>query len=423
MLKKMLSLALAFIMCAGFAGCTGTGAPGNTDAPQNTAAPEAGRLNAPGAELPLAVYTSNSELMGEARYSAAYTAANNAFAARMAKALDNGENAVFSPLSLQTALQVLANGGSDEAMRDLLFALCPGMTREDVNEASSALIAQIMKSEGVTIDTAVIANCAYAINTEFANLAADRYAATVGALDFTDSEAACEKINDWVSDKTNGLVKELLDRVGPDTAMVILNALTLELEWERPFTAMRGMMEFSGRKGEEAAPYIQSAGNYSYGEFDEGRAVLLPYAGGEYAMAVILPEKDVSPAEAAASITGRLNECAETGVFVKMPKVTLDSTTDALDIADRLGIEEGVKGSFTRLIDDESAVVSKIVQGAHIEVNETGTTAAAATAIVATKNGPVPTEKEVVCDRPYAMVILHADTGAVLFMSIVNDIG
>ena len=106
-----------------------------------------------------------------------------------------------------------------------------------------------------------------------------------------------------------------------------------------------------------------------------------------------------------------------------MPKVTLDSTTDALDIADRLGIEEGVKGSFTRLIDDESAVVSKIVQGAHIEVNETGTTAAAATAIVATKNGPVPTEKEVVCDRPYAMVILHADTGAVLFMSIVNDIG
>ncbi len=421
MLKKILSLALAFLMCAGFAGCTGTDAPQNTAEPQNDASPEAGRLNAPGSELPLAVYTSNSGLMDEAKYSAAYTAANNAFAARMAQTLGREGNAVFSPLSLQIALQVLANGGDDEAMRDLLFALCPGMSREDVNEAASALIAQIIKSEGVTLDTAVIANCAFAINTDFANLAADRYAATVGALDFSDSSAALEKINGWVSDKTNGLVKDLLDRVGRDTAMIILNALTFEREWEKPFTAMRGMMEFHGLKGEEAAPYMQTAGVYSYGEFEDGRAVLLPYAGGEYAMAVILPEKGVSAADAAASITGRLGECVNADVLVKMPKVKLDSRTDVLKIADKLGIEEGVRGNFTRLIEDESAMVSQIVQGAHIEVTEVGTTAAAATAVVATRMGPVPTDKEVVCDRPYAMVILHVDTGAVLFTSIVND--
>jgi serpin B len=119
----------------------------------------------------------------------------------------------------------------------------------------------------------------------------------------------------------------------------------------------------------------------------------------------------------------RINDCTPSAVFVEMPKVELDNKHDVLAMADKLGIKDGVYGGFTQLTPDSLVAVSSIVQGATLSVTEQGTVASAATAVVGVKGGAMIAENELICNRPYAMVIYHVETGSVLFVSVVNDVG
>jgi serpin B len=419
MLKRIISISLAVLMGVMFAGCSATNEPAPAPA-DNTA--HTNYINKPGESAPLSIRITDSEIMSASEYKVSYTNANNDFAVIMTNAMEDGWTGVYSPLSLQIALQVLAMGGDEATSEELLNELCPGMTRADVNASTARLIDMLMKSKGVTINSAVISNNAYQVCEQFANDAANYYLASVGALDFGDPQKALAEINGWIEKNTDGLVKDLLDRVGHDTALVILNALTLKLNWKTPFSALREFIEFTNYKGEtEPAPAMKLAADLEYGKFDEGQMVILPYEGDEYAMALILPAEGVTPREAAAALIGRYGECSEMSVSVKMPKVEIDTRLDVLGMADKLNIANGINGKFTNLI-GEDVSITVIKQGAYLSVTESGTTAAAATAVVASK-GIVLTEADLVIDRPFAMVIYHVETGAVLFVSLVNSVG
>lgn len=430
MLKRFISLFLALTLSAALTGCAGTGTqnagndpvPGSAEPTQN--ASRTNYLNEKGEALPITLLSNGNRFMLKGEYDPLYTGVNNVFAGRMFDSLEAGSTAVFSPLSLEIALQVLSEGGDEQTSKALLDALCPGLTREQVKVSAARLIEKLTASKGVTVNSAVIANSAYRINTDFANAAASYFRASVGALDFSDPKAALEEINGWISDNTDGLIEKLVDTVGADTAVIILNALTLKLDWEKPFTALRELTEFHGLKGVENVGMISSVSEYGYASFDEGQMALIPYAGGEYAMAVILPAEGVAPSEAAKALMGRMSECSPAVVSIKMPKVDLDTKLDVLELADKLGISDGVRGIFPNMLDDESAIVSAILHGATLSVTEFGTTASAATAVITTK-GLTPTvcEYELLCDRPYAMLIYHVETGAVLFASTVCDVG
>lgn len=423
MLKKILSIALAVIMAAALVGCKSEG--NEPAAEQQPAKDGEVYMNKPGVAVPLSVHVSDESIIDSAEYNVKYTGCNQEFSVRMLKAMDPGKNVIFSPLSLQIALQILANGGDEETMNVLLSEVVPGMTREEVNVSSARLIASLMESKGVNINSAVIINDALRLNQKFANTAADYYRAACGALDFSDPVAALNEINGWVKENTHGLIEKLLDEdeIGADTAIVILNALTLELNWAEPFTAMRGLSTFYGLNGEEHIGMIRSTNEYAYGSFDEGSMAIIPYEGGEYAMAVILPVKELTPCDAVEALLPRINDCTPSAVFVEMPKVELDNKHDVLAMADKLGIKDGVYGGFTQLTPDSLVAVSSIVQGATLSVTEQGTVASAATAVVGVKGGAMIAENELICNRPYAMVIYHVETGSVLFVSVVNDVG
>lgn len=140
-------------------------------------------------------------------------------------------------------------------------------------------------------------------------------------------------------------------------------------------------------------------------------------------MAIMLPEKGYSPIEAASALIPRIGECEETGVFVKMPKIELDSKYDIIAMSEKLGMAEALHGHYPALADREDVTVSQILHGASLSVTEYGTTAAAATAIVTRKSFEFfPEIKEFICNRPYAMAIFNVETGAVLFVSAVFDV-
>lgn len=416
MFKRFLCVSLAVIMAAAMFGCSGVN--GGNNSVQN-----ASFINTAGKSVPIRIYTSGEEPGAEAEYNSLFTEANTDFAIRMINAADVKDTCVFSPLSLQTALLMLANGGDEKTAKDLLDSVVPGMTKDEVNNSGTKLISLLTSAEGFGMSNTVIANCAYEVNRKFAQTVGDCYRASVGALDFSDPSKATREVNKWISQNTNEQINDLLDDLGQETVMVLLNALTLKLDWKTPFMAMRELSEFHGSKGVESVGMIQSSSTVEYGAFDQGEIVIVPYKGGDFNMAVMLPKEGLSPAEAAAALIERINDCKTEDVLLKMPKVELNTKLDIIPMAEKLGIDSGINGVFSELVSNENATVDTILQGASLSVTEYGTMATAATAIVTVKGGMVPANVSVVCDRPYAMAIYHVETGTVLFVSLVNDVG
>ena len=423
MFKKIMSIALAAMMCTAFFGCAGS----NQNVPDPTEVPadskKATYLNEIGTVAPIALYASGNRIRTVSTLSEAYLNADSAFTLNMLRAMQDDWTGVFSPISIQIALEVLANGGDAETAQKLLDILCPGMTKDDVNMNAARLLSIIAKSKGVNMNTAVVVNNAYKLSQAFANKAADYYSAAVGALDFSDPAAATKQINDWIAENTDGLIKNMLEELGSDTAIVIMDALTLNLEWEERFYALREIEEFHGTKGVQTTSMMAVSGSFSYGKFDSGEIVTLPYSGGEIAMAVLLPSKGLSLREGIEALLPEVANCKTAEVVVKMPQMELDSKIDILSIAEKLGIAAAVSGRYSELLSDGDVTITRICQENYISVNETGTVAASSSAIVGTKGAPLLVgENEFICNRPYAMVIYHVATGTVLFVTLVNNI-
>lgn len=425
--KKLIAMALSVLMCASFFGCT---ASIPEEKPQPTADPTAAvketYLNEVGTIAPLNVYLSGSKVTMIPELSAEYIKANSAFTVKMLNALDENWTGVFSPLSIQIALELLSNGADEQTAVDLLNAVCPGMTREDVNSNADKIISMLLKANGVSFNNAVISNNNFRLSQTFARSAADYYSSAVGALDFSDPASALNEINSWIKNNTKGLIENMLDEtvIGADTAIVLINALTLDLKWEQSFYALREIIEFAGSKGTESTTVMGASGKFGYGEFDSGCMVTLPYAGGEFAMAVILPDKGVSPATAVEAMMNNTLDCTISDVVIKMPSIELDSKLDILGMAGKLGLDRGLGGVYPNLVMGDSPRISSVLQQNYIFVNEGGTLAASASAVAATKGAPMfEGEHTVICDRPYAMLIYHIETGTVMFVSLVNDIG
>lgn len=438
---KIVSLIMAMLMLAvTLTGCAGANKPQTnaTAVPTAEAAQTEGSssgladvkltcVNEAGQSTPITVYSA-AALAGQTfEYDSRYTVCSNTFAAKMTEAVAAGSDnwtGVYSPLSLQMVLQMLANGGDEATAQALLAAVCEGMTRDDVNKSAAKLLTIFNSLRGITMNSAVIVNDDYRVRQDYADSVGTYYRAGVGTVDLADAKAAEQQINDWISERTNGLINNLVDDLSYDTVMLLLNVLTFDLNWAEPFMTFRGLSEFAGANGNEWASMMKASGEYLYGSFEEGQMAFIPYKNSDYAMAVILPEKGFTPAQAVSALLSRREECEMTPGTVSMPKIKLDTKLDVMGLVSAMGLDEAIGGNYTGLLaDGADAAVSRILQGAVIDVNEYGTTAAAATSVELNKSATLIDEKfSMTCDRPYAMVIYNVQTGTVMFVSLVNDV-
>lgn len=433
------ALVLALILAlSAFAGCN-TVSPGAASDP--TAAPGSA---ATGIRLAVGTgYTAKGEL------EKAYIAAMNRFTVALVDSMGEDWTGVVSPLSFAMMLELLANGAGEAENKVILDALLTELGMEATNENAARLITALERSvkavAGVEADTvrratgsaklnllsAILVASGDKFTEDFEHNAADYYNASIGSIDFRDTEAALQEINGWVNENTNGLIPTLFDQISADTTMALLNALYFNATWEKPFAAYREGDEssgiFHGVNGDAVVTMLRrDSDSLAYGEFDGHQVVLVPYAGGEFYMAIVLPEKSASPAAALAAVIDRLGECSEASVSVTMPAVELKTKFDAMQILPELGLEGISNGDlqFSKMVDSATILLTQFVHASVLRVTEAGTEAAAATGVTGTKNGGpmfIDMEHSIVCNRPYAMAIVHASTGAVLFASTVND--
>lgn len=247
----------------------------------------------------------------------------------------------------------------------------------------------------------------------------------------TDPQKAADAINGWVKDRTEGLIPQLVEPeiFDSNSRLALVNALYLKAAWAEPFEEFATSNEpFTMADGTSVEVPMMHSGNRN-GTVYQGDgfvAVGLPYAYGELEMTLIVPVPGGLEAVRADLDQDLLDAidagAASTGYTLAMPRFTAESATNLRAVMEgELGIENlfGVVG-LDRIAPD--LYVSAAVHATKVIVDEAGTEAAAATAIVAGEtSAPPPPDVEIRADHPFLYVIRDSDTGAVLFVGQVLD--
>ena len=229
-------------------------------------------------------------------------------------------------------------------------------------------------------------------------------------------------VNDWCEKHTYGRIKDVLKDVNPAAIMYLMNAIFFHADWTTAFDKAATRDEnFRNLAGATAkVGMMHQTLDASYGENDFGQAVSLPYGNGKFVLTVYLPKKD--DALATLPEADRLPRTGEIcRVILSLPRFETENTVEMKDLLGEMGLPAG---PYTELVENDSAVVSRIIHKANITVNETGTEAAAVTIIEmkATSAGPGSDPRTVTftADHPFLYTISERTSGAILFTGLYN---
>jgi len=362
------------------------------------------------------------------------TSANNDFAFGLMRQLGSG-NQIVSPHSIRTA-----------------FAMCiagtDGATKEEIAQVlglagGAAAHAAIAKMQA-TLDAANsdklelrTANRLWGNNRDgyfeqpFLDFAREQYGAGLGHVNFGQPDAARALINRWVSERTTGKIPELLpDRsITPRTVMVMTNAIYFLGAWENQFDEdrTRKMPFHLNAKDDVLVPFMRRVGSYEVATTQGCTALALPYKGGKLRMLVMLPDGELTAfrKQLTAASYARLRAALKPQPrALAMPRFRLQQHYALHEkTLPAMGMRAPFKLShdWTPLNGDkEELCISGVFHSAVIDVNEVGTEAAAATAVVLSKRSlPAPLR----IDRPFAFTIEHTETGQILFAGQVANPG
>ncbi len=373
----------------------------------------------------------NNQINVDARLVAANTKFGFNLLNTLSKQQQN-QNIFISPTSVALALSMTYNGVSGETQEEMTKVLeLTGMTPQEINAANQNLQNSLQKVDPtvqVSIANSLWAKQGFSFKPEFQQTNQEYYKANLTELDFKNPQAP-SIINNWVSQKTQGKIDRIVDKISPDQVLFLINAIYFKGNWETPFDKSKTTNKtFSLPDGSSKQhPMMSQAGIYRYYETDKFEAVSLPYGEeGALAMYIFLPNSNSNLASLLQELTPEnWNQWMQILKFrkedgrIEIPRfkmeyeVELNSTLIALGMA---GIFDISKADFSPMTDDNVAVDS-VKHKTFVEVNEEGTEAAAVTSMEVSFG--VPFQMNV--DRPFFCAIADNTTGTILFMGTIVD--
>lgn len=427
------ALAVLFIIIAG---CTGTtpvpsGSPGNLVTTETTMHP---------IETPA----------GTPKDTTAVTETNNRFAfdlySRLAKDPEyTGSNLFFSPFSLSSALAITyegAKGKTADEIRSVFYFPDNATALRGGFSAMNAGINSGDSSYSLRTANALWAERSYPFLTDYVTTAERSYGAKTTNLDFIGQpEDSRVTINTWVEDKTEDRIKDLIPAgvIDPMTRLVITNAIYFKGDWVKQFDKNKTTdTEFRTAPGKTVKiPMMQRTDEdaiYLYAENNDLQMLSMPYehtTGKELSMVILLPRTDsltTTETSLSADTLSALQQSAESRrVKVFFPKYTLKTKYAMLGrTLAAMGMPTAFSGNadFSGMDGTKNLLISDVIHQAFVDVNEEGTEAAAATAVVM-KLAVAPANPEPVpvfrADHPFIFLIRDDDTGSILFMGRVVD--
>ena len=384
----------------------------------------------------------------------------------MEKLTAKNENVFISSYSIATALTLLSHcsesGGHIEQLKEFLdlnnmseseilaaqeeLAALLGTNKEnqeDESEASSDSSEEVVsvESDDYSVPKSILetANAMYVdekmkMSSSFDDLAdilSNTYQSSLKRCDLS-SEETMNEINDWVNEKTHGLIPSILDEpMDPGIRMTLLNAVYFKAAWVNAFEKeLTDKQIFHGKEGDTSVDMMHQQDHFEYAENDEYQMIRLPYHGG-CEMTVYLP-KDSTAADKWSEkdylyqlgLEADKQEWDRREVSLSMPKFEMEYGNELKDILKELGLEGIFDGCiYDRLTDAEMAVGS-IYHKTAIKNDENGTEAAAVTMMLMEAMALLPEDDivEMNMDHPFYFTISNTETGLKLFEGCVYNL-
>ncbi len=367
---------------------------------------------------------------------------NTTFALELYAHLKQEKGNLFcSPHSISTALAMTYAGARGNTATQMADVLHFTPEREQLATAFAELEARlnaIQKKGNVLLNVvnALWAQKNYQFRQDFLDLLTQRYQA---ALEYADFISACEEarleINVWVADQTNGKIKNLLAPgiLTEDTCLALVNAIYFKGNWASHFkekdTQATAFWVTPETNIDVPMMYQKHKFNHAMLPNDHIQILELPYVDGDLSMLLLLPTEKDGLAQLENSLNGENLDFWRQHLFpekidVYLPQFKMSSGFRLKKTLAEMGMPDafGENADFSGMDGTRELLISAIIHKAFVEVNEEGTEAAAATAVVMRGRGLAPAPpSEFRADHPFLFLIRDNQTGSILFLGRVID--
>lgn len=356
------------------------------------------------------------------------------FAVRLFKASEeNGQNTLISPLSVLCALAMTANGAEEETLAQMEQVL--GMTTQELNLYLYTYMQNLPVGEKYKLSLAnsiwFTADDRFSVKQSFLQTNADYYGADIYKLPFNDQ--TCKDINNWVKEKTDGMIPEILDQIPKDAIMYLVNALAFEAEWTEIYKEDQIRNgKFTKEDGtRQDAKFMYSAESVYLAD-EKAVGFMKHYKGGKYAFVAMLPNKGVSVSDYIGSLNGEslhklLSSADSAAITAAIPKFETGYSVEMSEVLKVMGMPDafdGNKADFSSLgtYTGRNIYISRVLHKTFISVGEKGTKAGAATVVEMVKEScAMPPSKEIILDRPFVYMLIDCENHIPFFIGTMLD--
>ena len=342
----------------------------------------------------------------------------------------DNENDLVSPLSAINALAMVANGAEGETKTQIEAAF--GMDIESLNKSLYAYTTSLYSSNDCKLKLANSIwfrnNGLIQLKENFLQANADWYNTKVFAAPFDAS--TLKAINNWCKDHTDGMIKNIIEKINPDDIIYIINALVFDAKWNGEYKANKIKSEkFNNYNGKKTSVEMLNSNEKAFLKGDGFKGFAKNYTNNKYSFVALLPDESIDIYDFIDTLSGEKwlsiwnNQTIES-IDVKLPEFTYEVQMDLNQPLINMGMTDMFlpNANFSKL-SENALYCSKVFQKTYIEVNRKGTKAAAATIISYSMGSAVVGYTQTVyLDRPFVYALVDNATGLPFFIGAVTNL-
>ena len=369
---------------------------------------------------------------------------NTEFALDLLKQVGPAEagNLVFSPHSISTALGMTHAGARNATETAIASTMHYTLPQADLHPAFNALALELESrgqgasaSDGtpfkLNINNALWLRTGTTFEPAFLDVLGQYYGAGVNLLNFpADADGSRIIINEWVADQTEDMIQDLLapNSITPDTVAVLTNAIYFNASWRVVFPEDSPDATFTLGDGTEiSVPTMSQMESFGHVERADYHMVELPYDGQEVSFVALLPKnmsvQDLESGLTATELSDAFGALQTKTVDLSMPKFKFETPLGLGETLQTMGMGEAFSANadFSGMTPDLNLAIGDVIHKAIIDVNEKGTEAAAATAVIIVDTSVPVADVELDLNRPFLFLIRDVETNAILFLGRLAD--
>jgi serpin B len=369
----------------------------------------------------------------------------NAFAFDFYKKLtedpNNAGNVFYSPYSVFTALAMTYEGARNNTAAQMENVLHIEQDNDSFHEYMQSLYNYLNNNAEYNISTAnaLWPDVGFELLPEYEQTILDYYGGHSEPVEYGNPKEAVRIINEWVENQTNNLIKNLVpeNAINDLTRLILTNAIYFKGTWQIQFdeanTTDRDFIDSEGNVIEVPTMCLtQTEDTFNYTDTDELQILELPYTGDDISMIIFLPKEGVELSDVISSLNREnyislIADMYKTKADIYLPKFKFETSYGLNGYLIELGMIDAFIDSadFSGINGRPDLYISSVLHKAFVEVNEEGTEAAAATAVIMDLKAPGPGEPPeritFDCNHPFLFTIHHKETGTILFMGSVTN--